>query len=583
MSNEDASLPHPISATGAAGSAAMRPRNLEPQRRLSPWRVALAVVITLVLIAAGVFGFQQWQAAQALAPYKPWFAGYVDVTATPTFPFEQMGATAERDAVLSFIVSSPRDACTPSWGAAYTLTEAGDDLDLDRRIARLQQQGGSVAISFGGQSHQELAVGCTDPDQLLAAYQSVVDRYNIDTIDLDLEGDGLTNTAAGARRAVAIAKLQSERRAEGKSLAVWVTLPATPQGLDTSGTNAVAQLLADGVDLAGVNVLTMDYGSSLTAGQTMLQGSESALTQTERQLGILYDRAHIHLNAATLWRKIGATPMIGQNDTANEVFTMADAKGLNEFARAHGVGRMSMWSANRDVTCGSNYVDLNVVSDSCSGVDEGKQTFAGVLSSGFSGRLSLSAGLVTKSDATSAKQTPDNPATSPYQIWSPDGAYLEGTKVVWHHNVYQAKWWTQGDVPDDPVLNSWQTPWELIGPVLPGEKPIPQPTLPAGTYPAWSGTAVYNTGQRILFKGVPYQAKWWNQGQSPAAASSDPDNSPWTPLTQAQIDAVENGSASASASTAAGGAADAATPAASTPAAPPTAASTATPTSTPAP
>jgi len=239
--------------------------------------------------------------------------------------------------------------------------------------------------------------------------------------------------------------------------------------------------------------------------------------------------------------------MIGQNDDTSEVFTMADAKGLNNFARAQGISRMSMWSANRDVTCGSNYVDLKVVSDACSGVNEGNTTFAALLSNGFSGDLSLSAGLVTTADQQ-ATQTPDNPATSPYQIWSPTGTYLEGTKVVWHHNVYQAKWWTEGDVPDSPVLQTYQTPWQLIGPVLPGEKPIPQPTLPAGTYPNWSGTATYNTGNYVLFNSVPYQAKWWNQGQSPAAASSDPDGSPWVALTQAQINAIENGSSSSTAS-----------------------------------
>ena len=169
------------------------------------------------------------------------------------------------------------------------------------------------------------------------------------------------------------------------------------------------------------------------------------------------------------------------------------------------------------------------------------------LSKGFNGNINLSAGFVTKAEAVStSSQTPDNPATSPYQIWSATGTYLEGTKVVWHHNIYEAKWWTQGNVPDDPVLQSYQTPWQLIGPVLPGEKPIPQPTLPTGTYPEWSGTTAYTTGQYILFNGVPFQAKWWNQGQSPAAASSNPDSSPWSPLTQAQIDAIESNTSTAS-------------------------------------
>lgn len=509
-------------------------------RRLSLWRAALGVLIVAGLVSGSYVGYKQWLANRNQASHEPWFASYVDVTATPTFAFEQVGNASTRDAVLSFIVSDPTSACTPTWGGAYTLDQASGSLDLDRRIARLQQQNGSVAISFGGKDNQELAVTCTDQTKLLQAYQSVIDRYNINTIDLDLEGSGLTNSDAAARRATVIAQLQSARRKEGKQLAVWVTLPVTPQGLSEDGTNAVATLLAKHVDLAGVNAMTMDYGSSLAAGQTMLTGSESALEQTERQLGILYQQAGIHLNDSTLWSKLGATPMIGQNDDTKEVFTMDDATKFNQFARSHGLMRMSMWSANRDITCGSNYVDLQVVSDSCSGVNEGKQTFAALLSAGFKGDIALSAGVITTADkSTYTAQTPDNPATSPYQIWSPSGAYLTGTKVVWHHNVYQAKWWTQGDVPDSPVLQSWQTPWELIGPVLPGEKPIPQATLPHGTYPDWSGTSVYNTSDRVLFNGVPYQAKWWNQGQSPAAASSNPDGSPWTPLTQAQVNEVE--------------------------------------------
>ncbi len=515
-------------------------QNHEPQRRLSPWRVMLAILIVAGVTTASVFGAKNWQASRPTASGKPWFASYVDVTAKPTFAFEQASLTQNRDYMLSFIVSLPADACTPAWGAAYTMDQAGGSLDLDRRIARLRQQGGNISVSFGGQINNELAVKCTDPIKLLSAYRSVVERYDIDTIDLDLEGGGLTNAETGDRRAQVIAQLQKERRVQGKNLAVWATLPVAPQGLSEDGTNAVAKLLKAGVDLAGVNVMTMAYGQSRPSGQSMLDASESALTQTHRQLGILYLQAGTHLNNATIWSKIGATPMIGQGDFTDEVFTLDDAKHFNEFARSKGAGRMSMWSANRDVACGANYVDLKVVSDSCSGIKQAKEDFSNLLGSNFEGRISLSAGIVTTDDPSAIDtQKPDNPATSPYQIWAEEGTYLEGTKVVWHHNVYQAKWWTQGDLPDNPVLQSWQTPWELIGPVLPGEKPIPQATLPAGTYPEWSGTVAYDTAQRVLFKGVPYQAKWWNQGQSPAAASSNPDGSPWVPLTQAQINEIK--------------------------------------------
>jgi chitinase len=509
-------------------------------RRLSPWRVIGAALVAIVVVSAGAVGLQWWS-ARAAVDAKPWFASYVDVTATPRFAFENLGGTTTKDAVLSFVVSSPSDPCAPSWGGAYSLDQARGSLDLDRRIARLQQQGGTVAVSFGGQRNDELAVHCVDPSVLKNAYASVVDRYKIGTIDLDLEGGGLADKDAAARRAEAIAALQQERRAAGKSLAVWLTLPVAPTGMTSDGTDAIAAMLKAKVDIAGVNVMTMDFGDAKDAKTSMAKTAESAVSAAQRQLGILYDRAKLHQSDPSLWAKLGATPMIGQNDIEGEVFTLADAASFNTWAVSNGLGRMSMWSANRDKTCGSNYVDVTVVSDACSGVDQGKKSFATVLAKGFDGHIALGEGAVTTAEPTSTA-TADDPAHSPYPVWASKNSYLKGAKVVWHHNVYQAKWWTKGDVPDNPVLNAWETPWELVGPVLPGETPIPQPTLPAGTYPTWAGTSAYDKGQRVLFDGVPYEAKWWTQGDSPEAASANPDSSPWTPLSQDEVDQIIGGS-----------------------------------------
>lgn len=511
----------------------------ESVRKLSIPRLIVLLTVVVGLPIGLFFGRNYIEAQKSTSPQKPWFGSYVDVTAVPSYSFQQMGDAGKTNAVLSFVVASRRDPCIPTWGTAYTLDQANASLSLDTRIARLQQQGSSVAISFGGRDNNELATVCTDPDKLAQAYRSVIDRYKIDTIDLDLEGEALSDQVSATRRAQVMAQLQTERRQAGKGLAIWLTLPVTPQGMSETGTAAVSVLLENKVDLAGVNLMTMDYGQSLPAGQSMGEASKSALTQGHRQLGILYQQAGLTLNDATLWSKIGATPMIGQNDIAGEVFGLADAKELNSFAQDKQIGRLSMWSANRDIACGSNYTTLKIVSDSCSGVAQEDREFASLLGKELAGTISENSHRVTNSGtATKTEEIVDDPAHSPYQIWTKEGAYLQGTKVVWHRNVYQAKWWTQGEIPDNPVLQVWQTPWELIGPVLPSDTPIPQPTLPPGTYPEWDGKAVYNAGQRVLFSGVPYQAKWWTQGNSPAAASSNPASSPWVPLTQAQIEEI---------------------------------------------
>jgi chitinase len=230
--------------------------------------------------------------------------------------------------------------------------------------------------------------------------------------------------------------------------------------------------------------------------------------------------------------------MIGQNDVVDQIFGLSDAQSLIDFAKLHHIARLSMWSANRDQSCGVNYANPEVVSGQCSGVSQQAggfgaifESFAPVPIDGPSSTLSATGSSSGRTAAVSEQTMVDNPATSPYPIWNADGAYPANTKIVWHHNVYEAKWWTQGNVPDAPVSNPADTPWTLIGPVLPGEHPAPLPTLSAGTYPKWDQTAVYVAGQRVLFNGVGYQAKWWNQDQPPAPDPLQPADTPWQLIT----------------------------------------------------
>lgn len=502
-------------------------------RRLSKLRVTIALLVVGGLAAGGFYFARSAVQTVAAEPVAAWFAGYVDVTNTPTYAFEAPADASGENVVLSFIVADPNEGCAPSWGGYFSMDEAASTLDLDRRIARLSQQGGEAIVSFGGLSNDELAVACTDEAALEEAYASVIERYSLSTIDLDLEGEGLS-AAASERRAQVIASLQQRG---DEPLAVWVTLPVTPAGLSKEGTDAVATLLDAGVDLAGVNVMTMDYGASKDADQSMLDAAIDALESTHRQLGILYKQAGVDLTDATLWSKLGATPMIGQNDIRGEIFTLDDARGLNSYAQKQGMSRLSMWSLNRDATCGSSYADLTRVSNACSGIDQGELRFSTLLGADLPGTPQANAATETENETLPA-EVEDDPATSPYPIWSETATYLEGSKVVWHRNVYQAKWWTRGDLPDDAVLDEFETPWKYIGPVLPGEKPIEIPTLPVGTYPEWDGETVYTAGQRVMLGELTFEAKWWTQGDSPEASGSNPDDSAWIALTEAQIRAT---------------------------------------------
>jgi hypothetical protein len=50
-------------------------------------------------------------------------------------------------------------------------------------------------------------------------------------------------------------------------------------------------------------------------------GGWPGASATHDQLHTLYQRQGTELGPKELWNKIGATPMVGQNDVAGEVFT----------------------------------------------------------------------------------------------------------------------------------------------------------------------------------------------------------------------------------------------------------------------
>lgn len=499
-------------------------------RRLSLLRIA-ALFVVLVAAAAAVVGLHASdRTAQAAAPTSS-FMPYVDVTATPQYQFEDAAKSTSRNLVLGFVVSSKSDPCAPSWGAAYSPADAATTLDLDRRIARLRQRGGQATISFGGQANSELAVGCTDEAKLIEAYRGMIRRYSLDTVDFDIEGDAASAPEVVERRARAIAALQRSEKRAGRTLHVWLTLPVAPSGLTATGESIVQVSLAAHVSLAGVNAMVMDYGDSLPAGTSLTTANESALTHLGGQLSSLYRGAGLKVSTAQAWQRMGATPMIGQNDTPAEQFGLTDARALLAFAQQHHLRRLSMWSVNRDQACGPNYANVTIVSSNCSGVGQPAGAFAKIFTSFASGPAPGDPSPIVPSGTASATSIVDEPAKSPYAIWSPVIAYPQGTKIVWHRNVYAAKWWTKGNSPDTPVAATSDTPWSLIGPVLPGEHPKLTPTMKAGTYPTWSVSATYRAGARVLYKGGGYQAKWYTHGAVPGIVVSDPGQTPWEHIT----------------------------------------------------
>jgi chitinase len=318
-------------------------------KRIAP----IALVLVLGAAATGCSGGKSGTGTvpTAATGAAPWYAPYVDVSLTmPKFPSRQV--------VLSFITAN---GCTPTWNG----TPLAQATAINTRVQQTQAVSDQVIASFGGETGPEPAVSCADPTQLAASYQTVVSRYNLSTIDLDIEGSASLNSTVNARRAVAIATVQKAQAKAGKKLAVWLTLAVTPSGLLPDSLAVVQEMMSAGVTISGVNVMTFDYAP--LGGQTVLSASEKALTSTAAQIQSLGLKS---------WSELGATIMEGHTDTAGQVWNLSDAEAFWKFAYTHRLGRLSEWSLLRDHQCSGNPPQP---SDSCSGVTQQTQQFSKIL------------------------------------------------------------------------------------------------------------------------------------------------------------------------------------------------------------
>jgi chitinase len=496
-------------------------------RRLSWTRLGLLVLVVAVG-TGGAFVSVTEAVERAGTPAPSWSVPYVDVTLTPTFQFQDPEANPARTVALAFVVADPEDGCAPSWGGYYSLEQAGTDLELDRRIAQLRSAGGDVMVSLGGQANDELAVTCTDTDDLTDAYRDVVERYDLSVIDLDVEGAAVADQPAASRRAEALATVQREREADGRPLAVWLTVPVAPTGLTAEAVDLVRTTLAEDVELTGVNVMTMDYGSAKPATQSMLEATEQAVQATAGQVADLYEEQGTRLSDEQTWARVGATPMIGQNDVDGEVFTLADAEALAAFARSNGLGRVSLWSLNRDAACGASFADVAVHSNTCSGVAQDPLAFVDVFADLGGAGPAVRVSDVVREPAR--QPVVDDPATSPYPIWRAEGRYPAGYKVVWHGAVYEARWYAMGIDPSVPATAGTESPWALLGAVTTSEAaPEPVPTVTDVTA-LWDPAVLYQRGDRVLLDGLPYEARWASQGEAPGTLFPIGPDQAWGPL-----------------------------------------------------
>jgi hypothetical protein len=308
--------------------------------RLAVLALAAVAGLPTALVGAG---------SAAAAPGTPLpahvFAPYFETWTTDSISdiAQQSGA---RYFTLAFLETLGKSSCTLAWNGDRSQTLASGRYLSD--IAALRAIGGDVVPSFGGwtadQGGTEIGDSCKDVNAIAAAYESVVTMYDVTRLDMDIEGRSLTRTDGIDRRNKAIKLLQDWAASQGRTVQVVYTLPTSASGLEASGLAVLQNAIANGVRVDIVNIMTFDYYDRVTTD--MGAAAISAAQGLFAQLQALYPSK----TAAELWAMQGNTIMPGIDDypRRTEVTYLSDAQRLLDFARANGIGLLSMWAIQRD-------------------------------------------------------------------------------------------------------------------------------------------------------------------------------------------------------------------------------------------
>lgn len=268
------------------------------------------------------------------APYL--YLGWGD----PPDPTAVMAATGVKAFTMAFILSS--GDCTPAWDGVRPLAGGRDEA----AIAGIRAAGGDVVVSFGGWSGRKLGEDCGSAAALAAAYQSVIDAYQLKVIDIDIENSEFKSTTVQDRvlDALRIVKQQNP------GITTIVTIETGKRGPTTLGTRMIERSTTHGSPVDNWTIMPFAFdGGTADMGDLTIAAADG-LHATLRA-------AYPKLGDAALYRAQGISTANGRTETG-ETITAENLRTMLDYAQRHRLGRLAFWSVNRDRACGAVRTDV---------------------------------------------------------------------------------------------------------------------------------------------------------------------------------------------------------------------------------
>jgi hypothetical protein len=239
-----------------------------------------------------------------------------------------------------------------SWGGVSA------DSFKSANIPTLDAAGVGYIISTGGASGTFTCSSATGLSNFIARYYS----SHMVGVDFDIEG-GQTQAQTDSLVA-AVAAVQSQYPTLRFSFTV-ATLAASDGsygGVNALGNQVIEAVMAAGIQHYTVNLMVMDFGRAQASNCVLksdgLCDMGASTIQAVENLRHTYGIAPEHIEV---------TPMLGRNDTADEIFTLDNVDTVALYAAQNGLAGVHHWSLDRDTPCASPTDSASPICNSYSG------------------------------------------------------------------------------------------------------------------------------------------------------------------------------------------------------------------------
>jgi hypothetical protein len=252
---------------------------------------------------------------------------YTNVSGTKA-PANVMRTTGVRAFTLAFILNTGN--CQPAWDGSSNLNNA----TKVGQINAIRAAGGDVIVSFGGASGSKLGNVCANETVLAAAYQKVINQFQLKAIDIDLE-------AGEVPQSLKVLKALKIIKANNPGVSTVLTLGTGTQGLVGGEARIPAQAASIGSPVDNWTIMPFDFGSGdsgLNHGTATVSASEGLHRQLKAALGG---------TDAAIYAKQGISSMNARTDTGGNV-TVANFQTMLAYVRQHALTRFTYWELSRD-------------------------------------------------------------------------------------------------------------------------------------------------------------------------------------------------------------------------------------------